>query len=197
MSLNGNVLLSHKIDLVNVADVSGPDLAPTMLPVPYKRLYTLQPGTFSAIALGGDITANNGFSLAPSPRAQLELLAAGNVNLKVGNDLPIVMLDVAPADMSPFYAPRLLELSNLTGQLSSDARRLTGRATGLSAHMAGGLHSGDAQPVRIVAASGDIVGGMSGVHALVLPGRWRSWRAAISATSASASSTSKPPTLPR
>ncbi len=153
------------------ADAGGADLDPRMLGTSthYKRLYTLQPGTFSAVALGGDITADNGFSLAPSPRGQLELLAAENVNLKVGNTSPIVMLDVAPEDMSPYYAPRLLELTNLTGQLSSDARRLTGRATGLSAHTAGGLHSGDTQPVRIVAASGDIVGARNGVHALVLP----------------------------
>jgi len=168
-ALTGDVLLSHKVD--RLAAAGGADIDPKILGLStqYKRLYAYQPGTFTAVALGGDVSTQNGFTMAPAARGQLELLAAKDVNLKASNVLPIVMLDTAAEKMSPYYASRLLELNGLTGAMTGDSRILNGRASGLAAHASGGLHRGDTQPVRIIALNGDINGDKQGLNALVLP----------------------------
>lgn len=127
----------------------------------FTNLYVLQPADFSAAALSGDLTSANGFALMPAPRGQLDLLAAGSIHLTNGATGAIRMLDTDPGTMPNFGTPRLFA--------SADVNALNGTATGIAAHILGGLHSGDTQQVGIVALSGDIIGDSNNATTLLLP----------------------------
>jgi len=128
------------------------------------NLYLLEPARFSAAALSGNLTSFNRFTLAPAQSGQLKLLAAGTIDLSNGGVSPapeVLMLDMNPATLSSSAAPQLFT--------TSDIGVLSGTATGIAAHMSGGLHTGDTQPVEIVALKGDIVGNIDKTSTLTLP----------------------------
>lgn len=161
MAISGDMLLSNN---VNSLAVSGGSAIPNALvannPV-FPTLYALDPTHFNAVALSGNLTSLNGFTMMPSSTGQLNLLAAGSVNLNNGVNGSIRMLDSDPAALSNINAPRLFS--------ATDMAVLNGTATGINAHVLGGLHTGDTQPARIIALSGDIVGDSGSPATVILP----------------------------
>jgi hypothetical protein len=161
MAISGDMLLSNN---VNSLAVSGGSAIPNALvasnPV-FPTLYALDPTHFNAVALSGNLTSLNGFTMMPSSTGQLNLLAAGSVNLNNGTNGSIRMLDSDPTVMSNINAPRLFS--------ATDMAVLNGTAIGINAHVLGGLHTGDTQPARIIALTGDIVGDSASPATVILP----------------------------
>lgn len=158
-AVGGNLLLSN--DSASLALAGGSDI-PNNLGTTFPSLYLLEPAKLSAAALSGDLTSSNGFMLMPASRGQLDLLAAGTIGLSNGaSGSSIRMLDNDPNAMSSTGAPRVFT--------QTDLDVLAGTAGGISAHVLGGLHTGDAQPVRIIALSGDIIGDGSAPTTISLP----------------------------
>jgi hypothetical protein len=161
MAISGDMLLSYN---VNSLAASGGGAIPNALvasnPV-FPTMYALDPAKLNAVALSGNLTSLNGFTMMPSSAGQLNLLAAGSVSLSNGANGSIRMLDSDPALMSNINAPRLFSATDMTV--------LNGTATGINAHVLGGLHTGDTQPARIIALSGDIAGDSGSPATVILP----------------------------
>ncbi|MET3106019.1 filamentous hemagglutinin [Oxalobacteraceae bacterium GrIS 1.18] len=121
----------------------------------YDTLYTYAPANLNVIALNGNITSVGGFTMAGLADGQLNLLASNSINLSGTGRNGLAMLDIPQANFSPYYAPRYLDMTS-----GNDYTLLTdpGNASSLAAHTAEVLHSGDSQPVRIIAQTGDIKG---------------------------------------
>jgi hypothetical protein len=129
----------------------------------------IEPATFSAAALSGDLTSANRFSMMPAPLGQLDLLAAGTLRLGDGatSDVrpDIFMMDNNPDLMSNPGAPRLFsqaDINVLNGTVSKTTPQI-------AFHTLGGLHAADAQPVRLIALNGDIVGDRNNAATISLP----------------------------
>jgi hypothetical protein len=149
-ALSGNLLLVN-----NAYDFEGAATGG----VTGNRFYLIYPSTVSAAALNGDISFQHGFSLWPSPTGELELLAKGSVTADFPKDSSgvltgitqgIVMIDRDPASLLPAaapFAPTVVDLNSI------ESNRV---ATGISYHTASGLHTGDADPVRVIALEGDV-----------------------------------------
>lgn len=93
----------------------------------------------------GNITLNQAMSLYPAALGNLELLVGGSVYANA----PIIMSDADPGKLPSIFRPT--GGGGSTGELSVVP-------SGIAAHAAGILHSGDPQPVRIHALAGDIIG---------------------------------------
>lgn len=122
---------------------------------------TVYPGSLRARALQGNIEVNNSFTLFPTPQGTLELLAQGDVSgvSDLGN-VAVNLSDTDPA-LLPSVARPAASLVDALDRLS---------ATGDSAkiHATTPVHQQDPEPVRIVAADGDIFGEPGRVFALYL-----------------------------
>lgn len=163
-ALSGNAVLGNNAEALSRAGGSvlrdGLDSAQGV-EKSYVATYQLYPGSLSVAALGGDVSFQAGFSMSPAPNGQLELLAGGSVKsdfqrstkdvLPASTRQPIVMLDRDPARMPGPLTPVTLTADDF------NILRGTG-IEGLAYHTNGGLHKDDAQPVRIVALTGDITG---------------------------------------
>ncbi|MCV2359146.1 filamentous hemagglutinin family protein [Paucibacter sp. TC2R-5] len=178
LAMGGDVLLSNDIaalaspktsigmakDAVNVDGVGNllDDAS-----IPFQRLYSLAPAEFKAVAASGNLATNNGFVVAPRSNGQLELIAAKSLTLNTGANGAIRMLDNDPQAMTRMDAPRILsgsDLSVLTGFSVAGQN-----ADGIASHKAGQLHAGDSQPVRLIAATGDLVGDVGAALTIRLP----------------------------
>ncbi|MGZ3240240.1 MAG: filamentous hemagglutinin family protein, partial [Burkholderiaceae bacterium] len=171
-SIAGDVLISNNESILGNAggnnSANTKNIDPAIFTSAYIPLYGLMPGTFTATAFGGNLSTEHGFTLAGSTHGQFELLAANSVDLKnsATQSQPIVMLDVAASQMSPYYAPRLLTMD---APDAGDAGVLDGKVVGLAAHASSGLHDGDTEPARIVALTGDISGDVTIPNTIILP----------------------------
>lgn len=162
MAVGGDLLLAN--DVASLAVAGGSDIPNKLFAQGpgFPNLYVLEPSSFSAAALSGNLSTLNAFTLMPSSRGQLDLLAAGSISLNngaVGGG--IRMLDNDPSAMSNSSAPRIFT--------QTDFDILSGTANGIAAHVLGGLHTGDTQPVEIVAVAGDISGDGRKSSSLSLP----------------------------
>jgi filamentous hemagglutinin family protein len=157
-AVSGNLAIMENQILMRLAGTTGTTDMPASTITGYLRdnFLLMMPPTLKAAALNGDISLGNGFTLWPSARGTLDLLAAGSVaaskSLTNGWSQGLVMLDLAPDSLPTATNPRIL---NIGGSVT-DFTLFSGKSDGLPAHMSGGLHTGDAQPVRIVAANGNI-----------------------------------------
>jgi filamentous hemagglutinin len=175
IAIGGNLLLVNDTATLaaaggggsTVAVIGGGNVIPNALSSNsgFASLYALMPGSFSAIALGGDLASQNGFIMTPAPLGQFDLLAAGSINLTDGANGAIRMLDNNPAAMSTESAPRLFTPSDFD-VLSGSASQGT---PPVALHTLGELHATDTQPVEIVALTGDIVGDGNNAYTLSLP----------------------------
>lgn len=159
-AIGGDLLLSGNI--ANLA-VAGGNAIPDRLrgDKDFRSLYALVPSELRAAALNGNLSVNNAFVMTPAADGQLDLLAGGSINLRNGQiGHGIRLLDKDPASFSTMAAPRIMN------PLDFDA--MEGSATGVAAHVLGGLHADDDQPVRILAGR-DIVGDGSGAATITLP----------------------------
>ena len=161
-ALGSDLLLSNNAQLI--ANASGGGLGGEgSVATAYTPLYAYMPPTLQAAALSGNLGSAQGFSLAPSAAGQLELLAQKSVSLASNAVLysGISVLDFAPGSLSNLTAPSLLN--------ATDRKIMTGGGTGLALHTPGQLHADDAQPVRVIALTGDINGQADTVASLNLP----------------------------
>lgn len=130
-------------------------------------LLNFVPATIGIAALSGSVKRSSPaasvspFVMAPSPTGNLSIYAQQSIAFD--NQVPISMLDSDPGALGSVKSP-----SAFAGE---DINAFLGDSTGLSAHLASGLHTGDLTPVRVVALRGDITGsnGVGGV--LDLPKR--------------------------
>ncbi|HVH83478.1 MAG TPA: hypothetical protein VM713_04080, partial [Steroidobacteraceae bacterium] len=126
-------------------------------------LHILAP-TFGAIAFGGDLRVSGSVALWPSAHGNLDLLAAGSVQL---NDAPVLVSDVDPGRLPSANAVSQSIVQNVDPILGLlDPRSPDGAATlstpflhaPLPVH--GGAYASDGQPdrvpIRIVALTGDV-----------------------------------------
>ena len=107
---------------------------------------TLAPATVQAASLRRDLVLSNSLILAPAARGQLDLLAAGNL-ITPNVQTRIRLLDTDPLAIPSIARPTDTLLA-LPDALLSDVPGI-GRG-------ARPLHTGDSEPVRIVARDGDI-----------------------------------------
>jgi hypothetical protein len=169
IAAGGDMILSNAVEMLAVAGNNVSDvLSGTGLTTAFRSLYALMPSQLSAAALSGNLTSTNGFRLMPAAQGSLNLMAAGTIDLSNGGDSSapeILMLDTNPAAFSSSSAPRVLA--------STDKSVIIGSASGISAHMIGGLHSDDRlnnpHPIEIVALNGDIIGNSAKAMTLSLP----------------------------
>lgn len=107
---------------------------------------TLYPGTLRAAALRGDVEVSRPFTLFPAAAGNLDLLAGGDV--VVGGH--IRMSDLDPRVLPSVAAPSLGFFGTIfDGQGRYDA--------GPTVHSNPPLHAADTNPVRVVAATGDLL----------------------------------------
>ena len=151
----------------------------------YRHLTTLMPGTLEAAAWSGNIDVAGNLTLTPSPRGTLSLLASGalqglrpngvvnvnglrttwgaaTINVSDANpaDLPATLSPLgyttamaqAPSVRQPLFFAGLDALFAETGSTGDVLQARQAR------HAPGLLHAGDAEPVRLHAAGGDISG---------------------------------------
>jgi filamentous hemagglutinin len=170
-SVAGNILLSENANLLYGAGAAETLFAPTTATGAarpeigtatdsldsFRRFYLMQPGALQAAALGGSLSFQHGFSLAPAATGQLELLAQSSITAPfpkdakgngIGLTQPVVMIDRDPATLSTAASPRSLN--------QSDIDTLRGSATGAAFHTSGGLHANDPAPVRVIALDGNV-----------------------------------------
>lgn len=117
---------------------------------------SVYPGAFAARALAGDVFIRNNITLFPSASGNLQLLAAGDVDVQVVN-----LSDADPALLlNPLYIPATGTNSNTRSVLYKDtAQRLSPYTFFASLiHADVPVHVQDTVPVRVVASSGDIKG---------------------------------------
>lgn len=160
-AVGGNLLLSGNTAALSVAGGNAIANALVAYNGEFNALYALNPATVNASALSGNLTSSNGFTLMAAPQGQLNLLAANSISLSDGISGSLRMLDSNPALMSTAAAPTALS--------SVQINVLNGTATGIAAHMLGGLHTTDTQPVRLVALAGDITGDANNPVTISLP----------------------------
>lgn len=170
-SISGNIFLNE--NSAALVGAGGTDLSWNQgLNLP--RLSLIHPGRLIAAALNGDIGFRDGFSLWPSQKGTLELLAKGSITadtavnssgVTLAMSQPIVMIDRDPATLLPATAPYIPDVTDFNTVQS------TINATGITYHSADGLHKDDSTPVRIVALDGDISFKVNNSHpaSLVLP----------------------------
>jgi filamentous hemagglutinin family protein len=173
-SVNGNVVLgSNAAALVAAsgAQIATPLAADTS---DYQNtdMFRVYPGTLNVTALRGDISYERGFTLAPSAKGQLNLLAGGSVKSAFSSGSEhVVMSDLDPASLPGVLSPRALSVKG-------DINLLTYAqfTDGLQFHTASsdtsnGLHGSDNQPVRIIALNGDVSGDVNAPQTFILPKR--------------------------
>ncbi|MET3120916.1 filamentous hemagglutinin [Oxalobacteraceae bacterium GrIS 2.11] len=161
VATTGDVLLTNNSGTGQAVSALGTNFIPLQnmdsigSDLSYDQLYTYAPPNLNVTALNGSITSIGGFSMAGSAKGELNMLASNSVNITGTGRVGLVMLDVAPANFSLYSAPRYLDMSQ-----ANDFGVLTGLdlTSKIAAHTPDGLHSGDTQPVRIVAENGDING---------------------------------------
>lgn len=158
-ALSGNATLRNSQNVLRGINRIDPDTPRSVdgLDDGLNAFYTYYPGSLTLLAASGSIDVMAGFSMAPSPSGQLSLLAADSITVGSGrqgaDSSAIVMLDRDPALMPSTTRP-----AGYDAVEESLLATLGGNVQGLAAHTSGGLHAGDAEPVRVVAASGNIVG---------------------------------------
>lgn len=171
VSLAGGVRLGNSINALKLVNRVDPDTprSPSDLDSGLSLFYTYYPGSVAATAVGGSIDVGAGFSMAPTAKGQLALLAKGSVKAntpQLGDDLfSIVMLDRDPLMMPSTSRPA----GNETMPAEDLLNALSGEVKGLAYHTSGGLHAGDSVPVKIVAAESDIVGRADTTYSLIAP----------------------------
>jgi filamentous hemagglutinin len=110
--------------------------------------YGVLPGSLYATAFQGDVQFGSSFTLYPSATGQLELVAAGNIGL---SPVGVRQVDITLSDADPALLP---DAANPVGSLQESRDRLgQPRVQGIG-NADTPVHSGDAQPVRIVARDG-------------------------------------------
>ena len=110
--------------------------------------WRLYPATLDVTALAKSINIASRIDLFPSSLGTLELLAGDSINMRDVINLP----DIAPASLPGVGSP----INTQSG--SSNKLRLFDKWTGAPYHSSPILHANDPEPVRIVAATDDIVG---------------------------------------
>ncbi|MBL8200202.1 MAG: filamentous hemagglutinin family protein [Chromatiales bacterium] len=98
--------------------------------------------TLRARAASGDFELVREVRLLPAPRGQVEIIAAGSVRAS-DRSVPLLMSDSDPATLPTAARPTGAGQLLAAVSLSSDAA----------------IHTGDDQPVALIAAGGDILGG--------------------------------------
>lgn len=130
--------------------------SPYRIAVPLTA-FQIFPPSLRATAFDGDAVTDGSFTLFPSQRGNLELLAGGSVRFR-GTAVAspkILMSDADPTAIAPPWRP---EVNYATGsRLDSVLFDAESGSSGPLYHSAGALHAGDPEPIRIVAATGDIV----------------------------------------
>jgi hypothetical protein len=112
------------------------------------RALSLYPASLRAAALSGDVSAVGNMALFPAPSGNLELLAQGSV-------LTEGIINVSDAD--PARLPQPWSPGTVYDQVID--RPITSYSEALSeAHSDPILHANDAQPVRVVALTGNVEG---------------------------------------
>ena len=169
-AVSGNVLMTNNgaFDVTNMGAETIPIAALDNIfsgASVFDLLYSYAPPNVNIAALSGSVTSTYGFSVAGAPKGELNILAANSVSL---SGSPLVMTDVDMANFSPYNAPistdNLLTSTGFGGILGGSPV-----ASDLLSHTEGGLHTGDTDPVRIVALNGNITGDDTLVTTIILP----------------------------
>lgn len=104
-------------------------------------VFATYPGTLRALAPAGDISLRRNLTLLPAATGTLDLIAGGSV---LATEVAITMSDDPLASVP--------SAANPSSQAALPATIIDAAA--------GAIHEGDTQPVRIVAGSGDVKGGI-------------------------------------
>jgi filamentous hemagglutinin family protein len=149
-SLAGDVILRNNTSaLANAANF------PTIsLESSTPRLY---PGDLGVAALQGNIFIDGDFKLFPSPHGDLSMFADGDIttHAPLGQGVSVNMSDTDPAMLPQISSAGISRLEDMQWRLQ------TSGDTSLI-HAAVPVHSGDEQPVVIVARNGSLQGSSSG-----------------------------------
>jgi hypothetical protein len=162
-SVGGDVLFNDGAALLSNGEIDNSIYSKR----PASDLLNFVPATLGMAALSGSVRRSSpaevvaAFVMAPAPTGSLSIYAKESISFD--NSAPMAMLDNDPATLSNVRAPAALK-----GQ---DIVPFLGNSTGLSAHMAGGLHAADLTPVRVIALTGDITGPSTAGGVMVLPKR--------------------------
>lgn len=144
-SLNGKVALDNS---GNSSASGGSDALSSALKKPLSilskysnSLFSYLPPSLSATAFQGDILVDGDFILSPAARSNLTLLAANSVRIPA---------KVTMSDMDPALIPNVLRPGTKWDEFNP--------AIGATKHAVVPVHTGDTQPVRVYAMTGDIEG---------------------------------------
>ena len=140
-----DVTVSNNAD--NVALLFPQTFGPAATVVERSALVTY-PGRVRVTAFGGDLDIERRFALYPSASGGLELVARGDVRI----DGTIQMSDLNPQTLPQVTTPTA-SFANAIGLRLIDAG-----ASGALVHAEPPLHTGSAEPVRIVAGEGSVIG---------------------------------------
>jgi hypothetical protein len=150
-SLNGDVIVHGRTDTLALVTSSGPAGDRLVFNGSLEQsALGVFPGSLRAAALNGDVRFNQGIVLYPSARGELELFAQDSV---VTSGL-INMSDYAPSLLPTAAAP--------SRDVTQPMGILNASQFALAAHGPTLLHRDDPNPVRVVALTGDVVGGPQG-----------------------------------
>jgi filamentous hemagglutinin family protein len=144
LSISGDVVLRNTV------------ISPT--PQPFasstSELMTTYPGRVQIAALSGDIDVRNAMNLYPSVVGQLDLLAAGAIDIRS----PVVQSDLDPTGLPTRTNPHPGALSSSSSPQSPFLPIVRGQVDGPQAHAASILHANDREGSRVIARDGSITG---------------------------------------
>ncbi|MEJ2687263.1 MAG: filamentous hemagglutinin family protein, partial [Gammaproteobacteria bacterium] len=118
-----------------------------------KAALTIYPGTLNVTALLGSIDLKKSLTLYPSPTGHLQLLAGNSIST-LGN----TQAKITQSDADPALQPSMLQPIAADSPGAYTNNPLFGGGGTQALHANTPVHVGDAVPVRIVAAQGDIGG---------------------------------------
>ena len=110
----------------------------------------IYPGSLEAVAFGGGIDVRSNLTLYPAPKGNLQLLAASDVQTHGS----LLVSDADIGTLPSLSAP----VAAIDGVIGTGFTQTTLIKAGNSYHAPIPVHTGDAEPIRIVALNGDING---------------------------------------
>ena len=157
-ALSGDVILNNNPDAIK-ASAPGINFSNVATNNTDINALTVYPGKVDAYAALGDIKVASSFTLYPSARGNLQMIAGGSVNFGLSTSGSNVVINLSDADPALLLNPLRTPFSGGVFYNETDGR-LIGGGLPRNVHALTPIHQQDENnPVRIVAAAGSIAGG--------------------------------------
>jgi hypothetical protein len=157
-SLGGDVLLANNTNALKFS-APGINFGNIVTNSADINALTVYPGKLDVRAGLGNITIGSSFTLFPSARGNLQLIAGGNVAFDVNPDAGLRAVNLSDADPALLLNPLRVPFNNGVTYADTASRLAPGGGAQVNSALTPIHQQDENNPVRIVAAEGSITGG--------------------------------------